>query len=150
VASRDPGGSMFCPSVQPEAFTRAYQVTYSYEGQPMASDESGSRRFTFSVYFRPEELSVAERVLLEREANRSDAEGSFSVTTSRELETRLTVDKNRSVLCEGAYADGHWMHRNPSCEDNIEFKAVAVPADYITVKVDIAQARVVASAALAN
>jgi len=32
AALREPGGSMYCPLVQPEAFTRAYQVTYSALG----------------------------------------------------------------------------------------------------------------------
>jgi hypothetical protein len=38
VALRDPGGSLYCPFVQPEAFTRAYQVTYSFDGEPLTSD----------------------------------------------------------------------------------------------------------------
>ncbi|MBV8728985.1 MAG: hypothetical protein JO336_04165 [Acidobacteriia bacterium] len=145
AAMREPGGSMFCASVQTEGYTRAYQVTYSYEGQAMASDESGNRRFTFSVYFRPEELTAGERSLFERKASRSDAEASFQVTTSRELETKLTVDNARSTFCEGMYIDGRWMHNNTACVDSVQFKAVAVPSDYMTVRVDPVQARVLAS-----
>jgi hypothetical protein len=58
---RDPGGSMYCPYVQEESSETAYEVTYSYHGQPLTSDEYGSRYFTFQVDFRPEELSPALR-----------------------------------------------------------------------------------------
>src|SRR5579871_2719023 len=34
-----------------------YEVTFSYMGQPLVSDEHGDRHFTFKVYFRPEELT---------------------------------------------------------------------------------------------
>lgn len=40
LASRDPGGSMFCPSASAaQRVTAAYAVTYSSTGQPMTSDE---------------------------------------------------------------------------------------------------------------
>jgi len=42
-AFRDPGGSMYCPFVQPGAFTRAYQVTSSFGGLPLGFDEYGDR-----------------------------------------------------------------------------------------------------------
>jgi hypothetical protein len=149
AARRDSGGSMFCPAAQPEAFTRALQVTYSYEGRPLASDESGNRRFTFSVYFRPEELGPAERELvLRRKGSREDAAGYFKVTTARGLEQRLVVDEGNSTFCEGTYVDGIWVHTNPNCEDNVTFKTTAVSPDYISVRVDPAPLRGEASAAL--
>ena len=46
AALRDPGGSMYCPFVEPEGFTRAYQVTYSYEvhrSRPMSTVTSTLR-----------------------------------------------------------------------------------------------------------
>ncbi len=51
---RDPGGSLYCPQIQYQSPAPAYEVTYSYKDQPMASDEYGNGNFTFQVYFRPE------------------------------------------------------------------------------------------------
>jgi hypothetical protein len=51
-----------CPKA--DGVTKAYEVTYSYMGQPMASDEYGNRHFTFQVYFRPDELPAAVQKLL--------------------------------------------------------------------------------------
>jgi hypothetical protein len=101
VAFRDPGGSLYCPFVQPEAFTRAYQVTYSFDGEPSTSDEYGNRHFTFSLYFRPGEFDSEERDLLSRKGRRADAAGLFRVTTSRELDARLVIDADHSKFCEG-------------------------------------------------
>src|ERR1700739_379074 len=58
---REPGGSMYCSHSQSESPASAYEVTYSYSGEPMAPDEYGRRYFTFQVYFRPEELPPALR-----------------------------------------------------------------------------------------
>jgi hypothetical protein len=58
---RDPGGSAYCPSINVETTAQAYELNYSYTGQPMTSDEYGGRNFTFSIYFRSEELSAEVR-----------------------------------------------------------------------------------------
>jgi hypothetical protein len=152
TAFSEPGGSMYCPLVlvQPEAFTRAYQATYSYEGPPLASDEYGGRHFTFSVYFRPEELSPAERkVLSRRRSGRAEAAELFTLTTSREPETRRVIDEDHSTFCEGTYVDGAWAQTNPNCKDNVKIKTVTAPSDYIAVRVDPAsQSRALASASV--
>ncbi len=148
---RDSAGSMFCPAIQPEAFARAYQVTYSYEGPSLASDETGNRKFTFTVYFRPEELSPAERdLLLHGKDARADAAGTFALTTWRALDERLVVDAAHSTMCKGSYRDGLWMASNPSCEDNLKFQTILAPSDYVTVRVDHAAIRAVASTGLAQ
>jgi hypothetical protein len=150
TAFREPGGSMYCPFVEPEAFTRAYQVTYSYEGPPLASDEYGDRHFTFSVYFRPEELGSAEReVLSRRKSSRAYAAELFTLTTSREPETRRVIDEDNSTFCEGTYVDGLWVQTNPTCKDNVMFKTITAPSDYVTVRVDPAPwSRALASASV--
>ncbi len=53
---QEPGGSEYCPYIQDGSPMPAYQVSYSYSGPPMASDEYGSTHFSFSVYFHPDEL----------------------------------------------------------------------------------------------
>jgi hypothetical protein len=151
AAGRDPGGSMFCPQVTPEAYERAYQVTYSYTGPAMASDEQSNTRYTFSVYLRPEELGQAEREMFShRKAARSDVAGSFRVSTSRELEPRMVMDESTSTVCEGSYVDGRWMPSKSTCRDNIQYKTVTIPSDYIAVHIDPAPARATSSAALIN
>jgi hypothetical protein len=143
----EPGGSMFCAPSPAQTYARVYQVTYSYEARPLASDEYNNRHYTFSVYFRPEELSDTERqVLAIRKGGRADAAATFEWTTTRELEARVVVDKANSTFCEGTYADGAWARKNPKCEDNVEFKTVAVPSDYVAVKVSLASPTQVAAA----
>jgi hypothetical protein len=137
AAWREPGGSMYCPLIQLEGFTRAYQVTYSYEGPPLGSDEYGDRHFTFSVYFRPEQLGPSEQeVLSQRKGSRADAAELFTLTTSRQPETRRVIDEDNSTFCGGAYVDGLWVQTNPGCKNNVKFKTITAPSDYVTVKVD--------------
>lgn len=79
LAFRDPGGSMYCPSVQTGSPAVAYEVTYSYIGQSLASDEYGGRNFTFQVYFRPDELAPEVRqALAEKKWNRADLADTFT------------------------------------------------------------------------
>jgi hypothetical protein len=143
---RDPGGSMYCPLVQPGAFERVYQVTYSYEGRPLASDEYGNTHFTFSVYFRPQEIAPAERQILLAKGARSDAAGLFAVTTSREDQARVAEDQEVSTHCEGSYVDGSWVQAEPNCKDHIQYKTVMVPSEYVAVKVELPLVRAAASA----
>jgi hypothetical protein len=143
AASRDPGGSIDCPRIQEEAPSPAYQVTYSFDGQPIASDEYGSKYFTFSVYFRPEELSPAVREALSQEkGRRANLAALFNLTTSRDLQQRVVVDDENSTFGEGTYVDGIWSHTNPRCEDNVRSMTITVPVDYIAVRVDPVSSRV--------
>ena len=142
AAFRDPGGSMYCPFVQPEQFVRAYEVTYLFDGQPLGSDEYGSRQHAFSVYFRPEELeAIRPETLTKRKGARADAAGLFQLRSSRDMDERLAIDEERSTFCDGNYIDGSWVHTDPKCEDAIRFKAVRTPSDYITVSVELAPLR---------
>jgi len=142
AAFRDPGGSMYCPFVQPEQFVRAYEVTYLFDGQPLGSDEYGSRQHAFSVYFRPEELEpIRPEALTKRKSARADAAGFFQFRWSRDMNERLVIDEARSTFCDGNYIDGSWVHADPKCEDAIRFKAVRTPSEYITVSVELAALR---------
>jgi len=142
AGSRDPGGSMACPQARGGAPVEAYEVTYSYTGPPLASDEYANRNFTFSVYFRPNELSPdAQRAIAARKISRADAAGYFAVSTYREQAGRVAIDDTKSRFCPGTYVDGVWTHNDPRCEDKVVYREVSEPSGYITVQVDAVPAR---------
>ena len=130
--------SMYCPQIRPDAFTRAYQVTYSFQGQPLGSDEYGGTYFTFSVYFRPDELSPAMRAAISaREKAHADVAPIFDITTSREPRRQVVIDDANSTFCAGNYnMDGLWVHSDPKCQDTVTYKTIMVPSEYVTLKVE--------------
>jgi hypothetical protein len=138
-AFREPGGSMFCPFVQFRSPAPAYRITYSFTGQPMASDEYADTHFTLSVFFRPEDLSApVRRALDERRMSRKEAASLFKLTTSRDMVPRTAIDEAKSTQCDGDYADGSWMRRESRCADKLAYRTVTEPSSYITVKIDFA------------
>lgn len=139
----EPGGSMYCPYTRDESPAPAYQVNYSYSGQPLASDEYGSTRFTFSVYLRPDELSPEARqtVSTGSKLSAADGEGFFKVTISRDTYRSVAIDEEKSAFCSGNYIDGNWTVDNPQCQARVVYKPVTTPSGYITVKVDPAPRR---------
>ena len=139
---RDPGGSMYCPYLQLELPSTAYQVTYSYDGQALSSDEYGSTHFTFSVYFRPDELSRDIRnTLTKHTISRADLAGYFELSSHWGRVQQVAVDEAASTFCEGNFIDGNWTHRDSKCQDKVHYAIVNTPSDYITVQVDPALAR---------
>jgi len=137
IQFRDPGGSMYCPLVQEESAAPAYRVTYSFTGQPLASDEYGNRNFTFQVYFRPEELAPAlRRASSAGKMKRAELATYFKVAASRLPVRKVVIDEANSNFCDGNYVDGNWMKNDPHCQDMVSFKTVTVPSDKITVQVD--------------
>jgi len=140
IAERgEPGGSMFC-APSDRTHEQVYQVTYSYEGLPLASDEYGNTHSTFTVYFRPEELTDAEQRLISvGKRGRADTASMFERTTSREVEARVVVDNTNSTMCTRTYVDGTWTQKDPECQDNAIFKTISVPSDYVAVRVTLAR-----------
>jgi hypothetical protein len=136
---RDPGGSAYCPSTRREAPAPAYEVTYSYIGQQLASDEYSDRssRFEFQVYFRPGELTPAVRSAISAgKTNRPELASYFKLTTAR-LPARFTViDWANSSLCAGHHLPGMWTRHDPNCLDHISYKTVTRPSDYFTIRVE--------------
>ncbi len=134
---QDPGGSMYCPSVQDGSQVPAYQITYSYNGPPLGSDEYGNGHLTFSVYMRPEDLdpAVSDAISAHKMSRAVAAEG-LKLTTYRGLVQRVVIDEANSAFCDGNYIDGLWTHTDRNCRENVAYKTVAVPSDYITVRVD--------------
>lgn len=137
AASRDSGGSMYCPHSQLASPSPAYRVTYSYRGTGMASDEYGNGYFTFSVYLRPEELSPAViKELAEHRLTKADAAGLFEVKTYRVPVQRTVVDGAASKFCGGNFFDGSWKSSDSECKDRVETRTITTPSEYITVRVD--------------
>jgi len=149
---REPGGSMYCPSVKDGTVVPAYRITYSYDGPAMGSDEYGNTHFTFSVTMRPEDLNpTVLQMVSARKMNRAAAAEDFKVTTSPGFVSQVVIDEANSAFCAGNYIDGLWTHTDRNCEDKVTFKTVAAPSDYITVRVDpVASVANSASASNAN
>jgi len=139
---RDPGNSMYCPNTQSESYSIAYVVTYSYDGQPLTSDEYGNRHFSFSVYFRPDELGSDVRRALEKHTmSKDDLAAYFDLSSYRSPVRQLAIDEAASAFCGGNYVDGNWTHADSNCRDKVQYKTVNTPSEYITLKVDPALAR---------
>jgi hypothetical protein len=137
----EPGGSMYCPKASNESYVPAYQVTYSYRGQPLASDEYGNSYFTFSIYFRPDELRPElRRALSSGKISRSAASEFFPLTISKDWIPQVVVDQENSIFCDGYYLDGIWTHASPNCEESSAYKTVMSASPYVTVKVELATA----------
>ena len=64
------------------------------------------------------------------------------MNTLREPATRMVIDEAKSHFCDGNFVDGAWTHTDASCNDEIQLKAVARLADYITVRVNAGSALV--------
>jgi hypothetical protein len=132
----EPGGSMYCLRTADEAYAPAYRVTYSYRGQPMASDEYANTYFTFGVYFRPEEIGPGlRRALASGKIGRRVAAEFFALTTYRGSIQEVLVDKVNSSFCDGSYVDGNWVHTETKCEDGIAYIDVASVSPYVAVRV---------------
>jgi hypothetical protein len=143
--SSEPGQSMYCESANDESRVPAYRVTYSYRGQPLASDEYGNTYLTFSVYFRADELSSQLREALSSgKARRIAAAKFFEIVTSKESASRIAIDQAKSTLCDGRYEDGNWVRTNPSCQDSVVFNKVVGASPYLTVMVNPAASALLA------
>lgn len=139
---RDPGGSMYCPSRREESPMPAYEVTYSFEGQPLASDEYGNRKFLFKVYFHPEELPAALRNIISTgRMKRGELATYFTVTTSLLPVRTVIVDDSTSSFCRGNYVNNNWIQHDPKCQDKLNFKTVIRRPDYMTVQVELSSPR---------
>lgn len=142
VARRGQGASSRCPEAQDEALVPAYEVTYSYQGEPMASDEYGGKSFTLHVYFRPDELAAALRQPRSaRKQNRVDTAAYFVVSTYREPVQRVVVDESESTYCERGLLDGNWINRDENCMDAISYRKVTARSEYITVEIEPASSQ---------
>lgn len=137
LAFRDPGGSLYCPYSAFEGVTPAYEITYSYDGPAMASDEFGGKHFTFVAYFRPEDFRAATRKMLEKKAARSDLAAVFHLTSSREPERRVVIDEANSRFCEGYYVDGAWQRKDTQCNEIVKYKTVTSPSEYVTIRIGL-------------
>jgi len=142
LAFSDSAESMACPYAHPEALVQAYEATYSFVGQPLASDEYAGRNFTFSVYFRVDEVAPdVQKALAGRKLSRADIASYFDVSTYRETVSQVAIDNRQSRFCDTNFNDGAWTHTDTGCKDDIHYSEVTVPSDYITVKVGLVPQR---------
>jgi hypothetical protein len=108
----------------------------------MASDEYADTHFTFSVYFRPDDLSATvRRAVDERRLSRNEAASLFKVTSSPGLVQSVAIDEANSTFCEGSYVDGTWMPRNRGCEDKPSYRTVTSASSYVAANIDFAGGR---------
>jgi hypothetical protein len=137
LAFRDPGGSSYCPDTAVEGATPAYEITYSYDGPAMASDEFGGRHFTFHAHFRPEDFSAGTRKMFSEKAARSELAPVFHLTSSREPERRVVIDEANSRFCEGNYVDGAWQRKDTQCNEIVKYNTVTTPSEYVTIRIGL-------------
>jgi hypothetical protein len=126
-----------CQYKQAEFVATAYEVTYSYTGPPLASDEFGNRRFTFDVYFWDSELPAQlNQWLTSNKRNRADAGRYLAVKIYPEPMPRERIDDRQSSFCEGSFNNGLWIHSATKCEDRIVYAHTVPSSGYMTVRVD--------------
>ena len=136
---------MSCERTADESPVPAYRVTYSYRGQPLASDEYGNPYFTFNVYFRPDEISprLRERVASGK-IGRAELAEFFDIATSREPVQETVIDETRSSLCDGNYVDGNWIHTNPNVRTTLlteEFRCLPPISEWKLIPAHLATRR---------
>jgi hypothetical protein len=142
VATRDPGGSMYCAYPGRKATSPAWRVTYSYHAGPMASDEYQNSYFTFDVYFHPDELTLpALKTKSGHKTAKAEALNNFGITTGKPVVTGTVIDQKASAFCPGSFVEGSWVQAESRCEDKIVTKAVTIKPTYITVSVDPSKGR---------
>jgi hypothetical protein len=132
---RDPDGSN-CQSTTVVERVKAIAATYSFDGPALSSGEANPGRDTFSVYFRPEEVGVDGPV---QKLNRDQAASYFQMNTYRTMVEQKVIDKAHSTFCEGHYVDGSWVHKDPKCQDQVQYTSQTVPSPYLTVQVALRQ-----------
>jgi hypothetical protein len=121
-------GPLNCRRTTYQLRVPAVKVTYSY-----------SAWSTFDVYLREDEIGPqVRRALTTGKISRSAAAELFEISTVRGSTQQLVLDETNSILCDGYYVDGSWVHTNLRCEDSVTYRKVASPSPYITVKVDSA------------
>jgi hypothetical protein len=122
-----------CQTTKVEERVKALEAKYSYSGVEIASGESVPGRDTFSVYFRPQEVSIdgpADKL------KRDQAAAMFRFNTYRPMVEQKVIDKQNSHFCEGSYIDGNWVRTDPKCQDQVQYVTKTVPSPYMTVQVD--------------
>jgi len=127
-STAEPGGSIYCPQTTHESYAEAYQVTYSYTGRPMASDEYGNPYFTFSVYFRPNELGPVAR------SGKAGAE-SFHISASRETIRATVLDQAQSTVCGNTNLHGHSARAHRDCHEHLVYTPAVLPSPYVKITV---------------
>ncbi len=135
--SQEPGGSAFCPQAQLESSVSAVELTYSYSGSSLGSDEHAGGRLTFEVYLRPSDIpaTLREEISAGHKPDRAQLAAYFEVSVRRDPAPRYILDPSRSYVCPGTYIDGNWQPDDPDCDIIIRSKKVQGLSDFLTVRV---------------
>jgi hypothetical protein len=132
---RDPQNTN-CQTTTVVERVKAIEATYSFNGVVLSSDESGTGRGTFAVYFRPEEVNAGVDGPVEK-LKRDQAASLFQVSTYRATVEQQGIDKQNSHFCEGDYIAGNWVRKDPKCQDQVQYISQTAPSPYLTVQVDL-------------
>jgi hypothetical protein len=139
----EPGGSAPCAHTQTVSRTQAWEVTYSFDGPALSSDEYGNHHFTVQVYFRVDELPAdAQQALSAKKQSRTEKAAYFATQTYRKPVKTVVIDEAKSSFCDGNFQDGAWKQTNPNCHDKVSYKTVNSESGYVTLTVDPVPARV--------
>jgi hypothetical protein len=138
---REPDGTN-CQTTTVEEKVKAVEAMYSYNGTVVSAGEAVPGRDTFSVYFRPEEVAADGPV---DKLKRDQAASFFQVTTYRPMVEQKVIDKPHSTFCEGSSVDGNWVHKDPKCQDQVQYINQTVPSPYLNVQVDLRHPATVAT-----
>ena len=134
-----PGNTADCVRTRYESLVPALRVTYWYKAPSTATEEPGDAYYTFSVYFRDDEIRPALlRSLSDGKLRRSAAAELFEISTSRPSIQQEVIDELNSTFCDGYYSESSWVHTNPTCEERVTYRQVASLSPYVSVKVDLA------------
>jgi hypothetical protein len=126
----EPGGHAPCSHTQTVSREQAWEVTYSYDGQPMTSDEYGGRHYTVHVYFRADELAPdAQKALSAKRQSRVEKAAYFATKTYRDPARKTT-------FCDGRFQDGAWIQTDPNCRDKVSYKTTIGDSGYVALRVD--------------
>lgn len=49
---------------------------------------------------------------------------------------KFVIDEAESHFCDGNFLDGSWTASDRNCKDQVHYKALAAPSDYLTVRID--------------
>ena len=134
-----PGNRADCIRTTFDSRVPALRVTYWYKAPSTAPEESGDAYYTFSVYFRADEIRPGLLQALSTGKVRGSAAAElFEISTTRASIQQEVIDEANSTFCDGYYLDSGWVHSNPRCEDRVTYRQVASRSPHISVKVDLA------------
>jgi hypothetical protein len=137
AASREPGGSSFCPAAKEEVLVPAYELTYSFQAPARPSNtRNWQSPETFHVYFQPDELTPELRNAVDaNKVDRADVAAHFAVNVSHEMANQTVVDTAESTFCDTKLMDGLWVQSDRNCTAKIAHTTVLSPSSHLKITI---------------